>query len=195
VGNRHVLLVKRFDRSATEEGYFRHRMISALTALRADESPTHRVKWSYILLAEELRRFSAAAKKDAEELFRRMVFNALISNSDDHPRNHAFVAQRDWRLSPAYDLTVTPQMSRDRRNLAMTCGAWGTVANRANLLSHCQRFLLSEEDASAIIDTMYDIVKNRWYGILKGVGLAEHDCGVVESAFLYPGFLYPPDAE
>jgi serine/threonine-protein kinase HipA len=195
VGNRHVLLVKRFDRSIAEEGYFRHRMISALTALRADESPTHRVRWSYILLAEELRRFSATAKKDAEELFKRMVFNALISNSDDHPRNHAFVAQRDWRLSPAYDLTVTPQMSRDRRSLAMTCGKWGTVANRANLLSHCQRFLLSEEDASAIIDRMYDIVKSRWYGTLKGVGLTEHDCGLVESAFVYPGFLYPPDVE
>ena len=53
----------------------------------------HRDRWSYVILAEELRRISANPKQDAAELFRRMVFNALISNTDDHPRNHAAIAK------------------------------------------------------------------------------------------------------
>ena len=57
-------------------------MLSALTLLRADES--EREKWSYITLAEELRRLSAQPKDDAPELFARMVFNALISNDRHH---------------------------------------------------------------------------------------------------------------
>lgn len=109
VGNEDVLLVKRFDREKTEAGYRRARMVSALTLLRAEDSPQLKERWSYITLVEELRRVSGEARTDAVELFRRMCFNALISNSDDHPRNHAIIAKgRDWRLSPAYDLTPTP---------------------------------------------------------------------------------------
>jgi serine/threonine-protein kinase HipA len=67
-------------------GYTRARMISGLTVLRADESPAARTRWSYVILVEELRRIVAEPKKDAHELFRRMCFNALISNIDDHPR-------------------------------------------------------------------------------------------------------------
>src|SRR5216683_7818871 len=120
IGGRDVLLVKRFDREKTEAGYRRARMVSALTLLRTEDSPQSRDKWSYILLVEELRRVSAEPKKDAAELFRRMCFNALISNTDDHPRNHALLAKgRDWKLSPAYDLTPTPLIALERRDLAM----------------------------------------------------------------------------
>ena len=64
-------------------------MVSALTLLGAEDTPSAtREQWSYVLLAEELRRVSAEPRKDAKELFRRMCFNALISNTDDHPRNH-----------------------------------------------------------------------------------------------------------
>jgi serine/threonine-protein kinase HipA len=86
VGERDVLLVKRFDREKAPQGYHRARMVSALTLLRAEDAPQSRDKWSYVVLAEELRRVSAEPKKDAAELFRRMCFNALISNIDDHPQ-------------------------------------------------------------------------------------------------------------
>jgi serine/threonine-protein kinase HipA len=109
VGGRDLLLIRRFDRAKTPAGYNRARMISSLTALRADDSPMLRDRWSYVLLAEELRRIVSEPKADARELFRRMCFNALISNTDDHPRNHAFIAfDRNWRLSPAYDLLPQP---------------------------------------------------------------------------------------
>lgn len=83
---------ERFDRMLTAEGCLRHRMVSGLTALGAEDSHGDRAKWSYLLLADELRRRSARSAEDLEELFRRMVFNALISNTDDHPRNHALIA-------------------------------------------------------------------------------------------------------
>lgn len=112
VAGKDVLLVKRFDREKVSDGYLRYRMISSLTVLQAGDDYTQREKWSYIQLAEELRRISKQAKRDAEQLFRRMVFNALISNTDDHPRNHAFIAQdKNWQLSPAYDLTPNPLVS------------------------------------------------------------------------------------
>ena len=84
VGDRDVLLVKRFDRKKTKKGYCRARMLSALTLLRAEDTHQERDKWSYVLLAEEIRRISPQPKIDAVEIFRRMCFNALISNTDDH---------------------------------------------------------------------------------------------------------------
>ena len=86
------------------------------------------------MLVEELRRMSATPGENAEELFRCMCFNALISNIDDHPRNHAVIAiGHDWELSPAYDLTPFAPVSIERRDLAMICGDDGRRANAANL--------------------------------------------------------------
>ena len=126
IGNHDALMVKRFDREKTENGYRRVRMLSALTLLRAEDTHQSRESWSYLMLAETLRRISAQPKTDAPELFARMCFNALISNTDDHPRNHAVVAmEHDWKLSPAYDLTPSTPISTERRDLALTCGALG----------------------------------------------------------------------
>lgn len=189
VGGRDVLLVKRFDRTSTEGGYARARMVSALTLLETDESPEGRSRWSYVLLVETLRRISARAKEDAGELFRRMVFNALISNTDDHPRNHAAIApDARWRLSPAYDLTPTPAVSGDHRNLAMACGAGGRFANARNLLSECRRFLLQPAEAAAIIDAMETAVAAEWYSVARGCGVTEADCALISRSFGYPGF-------
>lgn len=122
VAGRDVLLVRRFDRRRVEQGYLRHRMVSALTVLRADENPLDRSKWSYIRLADELTRWVGNPDEDLRELFSRMAFNALISNVDDHPRNHALIAPgSEWSLSPAYDLTPMPQASTER-DLAMEVG-------------------------------------------------------------------------
>ena len=92
LGDESVLLVRRFDRDKVEGGYVRHRMVSALTVLDADDRVTDRSAWSYVLLADELRRWSERPAEDRTELFRRVVFNALICNLDDHPRNHALIA-------------------------------------------------------------------------------------------------------
>jgi serine/threonine-protein kinase HipA len=191
IAGKDVLLVKRFDREKTGKGYTKARMISGLTLLRAEEVPEARDRWSYVLMAEELRRVVAEAKKDAPELFRRMVFNALISNIDDHPRNHAFIAKElEWKLSPAYDLTPSPVIAQDHRDLAMTIGDQGRFANAKNLLSQHTRFLLEEAEAKVLVSAMTEKVRATWYDIVRAQGVTEKDAETIRGAFVYEGFSF-----
>lgn len=187
IGERDALLVKRFDREKTDAGYRRGRMLSALTLLRADEN--ERDKWSYVVLAEELRRICSQPKQDAPELYRRMVFNALISNDDDHPRNHAIIAMNnDWKLSPAYDLTPSTPISIQNRDLALACGDQGRTASAQNLLTQCIRFHVEPNDAKKLIDDMEQIVRTRWHAIARTEGVTEQDCERIHTAFAYDRF-------
>jgi len=191
VGTKDVLLVRRFDRERAAKGYTRARMVSGLTLLHADEAPQGRQNWSYLLLVEELRRVVADAKSDARELFRRICFNALISNLDDHPRNHAILAkEREWKLSPAYDLTPSVPVSIEHRDLAMECGDQGRYANAKNILSQHARFLLSEEEAQRIVNDMKAQVQASWYETLRASGVTENDAEAIRGAFVYPGFSW-----
>jgi serine/threonine-protein kinase HipA len=189
VGTKDVLLVKRFDRERAPKGYTRARMVSGLTLLRADEAPEARPNWSYLSLVETLRRVVADAKGDARELFRRICFNALISNLDDHPRNHAILAkQQEWKLSPAYDLTPSVPVSIEHRDLAMECGDQGRYANAKNILSQHARFLLNKEEAQGIVNDMKMQVRATWYETLRTSGVSESDVEAIRGAFVYPGF-------
>ena len=193
VAGQDVLLVKRFDRMRTDTGYLRHRMVSGLTVLGAEDSHGDRAKWSYLLLADELRRRSARPTEDLTELFRRMAFNALISNTDDHPRNHALIAPTEkWELSPAYDLTPNPLMSQDKRDLAMTCGRYNRYANRTNLQSEHAQFMLSADQARALVDQAQQVVAARWLPVLRQHGTTQADCDRLAPAFNYPGFELDP---
>ncbi|MGT2437427.1 type II toxin-antitoxin system HipA family toxin [Bradyrhizobium betae] len=190
VAGKDVLLIKRFDREKTAKGYTRSRMISGLTLLRAEESAEGRDRWSYVLLSEELRRVVREPKRDAAELFRRMTFNALISNLDDHPRNHALIArERAWQLSPAYDLTPSPVIAQERRDLAMVVGDQGRFANATNILSQHARFLLDEAEAGAIVSDMTEQVRASWYDVARMHGVTEKDAETIRGAFAYEGFL------
>jgi serine/threonine-protein kinase HipA len=191
VARRDVLLIKRFDRESTKAGYLRYRMVSSLTLLRADENVQDRAKWSYVLLAEELRRVCAEPRKAAAELFRRMCFNALISNTDDHPRNHAILAkERTWKLSPAYDIAPSRHVSLEHRDLAMTVGDFGRYANAQNLLSQCNRFLLGRSEAEGIVAQLETQVSNNWYKVARKSNVTERDCEAIKGAFAYPGFSF-----
>ena len=166
-------------------------MLSALTLLRAEDTHQDRNKWSYVLLVEELRRLSSRPRTDAPELFRRMCFNALISNTDDHPRNHAVIAMgtdTEWKLSPAYDLIPSMPVSIERRDLALICGDMGRYAQGDNLLSQSARFLLDVEEAKKTMDEMEQTIRDKWYDIARREGVTERDCEKIASAFAYPGF-------
>ena len=191
VAGRDVLLVRRFDRDPEAAGYRRHRMVSALTLLRAGDGPGERGDWSYLLLADEIRRASGAPEEDLRELFCRICFNAAVSNLDDHPRNHAILAKgRQWRLSPAYDLTPSPVVALERRDLAMACGRFGRYANRTNLLSEHGRFLLEPAQAAAIFERTARTVRDQWRAHMRRAGVTERDCEAIGSAFLYDGLFY-----
>ncbi|QDQ27018.1 HipA domain-containing protein [Chitinimonas arctica] len=92
--------------------------------------------WSYSLLAIALRTLGAPAK-DLRELWRRMVFNALVGNNDDHPRNHAAIyrpEEKRWRLSPAFD--IVPEQGYLPTNLSMQITTGSSAINMANLLAN-----------------------------------------------------------
>jgi serine/threonine-protein kinase HipA len=196
VGDERVLLVERFDRTPVADGTFlRARAVSGLTVLDADESTTDREKWSYLLLADELRRWvGPRARTDLPELFRRMVFNACIANTDDHPKNHALIApSQDWQLAPAYDLTPSPRAGRTEVDLALECGLAGRRARRDNLLSATGRFLLTDEDATAMVETIVSTVQARWAAEVRAAGGTEADCDAIASAMVPPGFFFTDD--
>lgn len=193
VGDADVVLVKRFDREKVDGGYLRHRMVSGLTILDTEDTAQSRERWSYLLLADELRRRSSRPKVDLAELYGRMVFNALISNTDDHPRNHALIAPtRDFQLSPVYDLTPNPLVSVEKRDLVLVVGTYGRYANRTNVLSEAVRFMLTREEATAIVDKIQAVVRQRWYAVLRENGTSEADCERIRGAFDYPGFELDP---
>lgn len=108
VGNKAALVVRRFDRRDGARIPF----VSAMSMVGATDNETH----SYLEIAEALRQNGAAPKEDLVQLWRRIVFNVLISNTDDHLRNHGFLYQgpRGWRLSPAYDMNPVPVDVRPR---------------------------------------------------------------------------------
>lgn len=194
IGGRDVLLARRFDRDWSGEGYRRHRMVSALTLLQSGDSQSDRGRWSYLLLADEVRRASSRPGQDLRELFARMCFNAAISNLDDHPRNHALLAKgREWRLSPAYDLTPSPVVALDRRDLAMSCGPAGRLASKANLVGAAGRFLLNKDEAAATFARITETVRGAWRATMRRVGVTDQDCEAIASAFLYEGLFFEAD--
>jgi serine/threonine-protein kinase HipA len=102
VAHRPVILLRRFDR----DGARRIPFLSAMSMLGAKDNETR----SYLEIVDALRQYGAAPKDDMRALWRRLVFNILISNTDDHLRNHGFLyeGRNGWRLSPAYDLNPVP---------------------------------------------------------------------------------------
>jgi serine/threonine-protein kinase HipA len=102
VGGKPVLVLRRFDRRDGQRIPF----LSSMSMLDARDNETR----SYMEIADALRQHGAASKDDIRELWRRIVFNVLISNTDDHLRNHGFLydGPTGWRLSPAYDLNPIP---------------------------------------------------------------------------------------
>ena len=86
------------------------------------------------------------------------------------------------------DLTPSPQVGQDRRDLAMVCGDQGRFANAANILSQHARFLLERDEAQKIITDMTEQVASTWYDTVRASGVSIQDAETIRSAFVYPGF-------
>ncbi|MCW8171034.1 type II toxin-antitoxin system HipA family toxin [Verminephrobacter aporrectodeae subsp. tuberculatae] len=190
VGASDVLMLQRFDRDYTDGGYLRFGLVSGLTVLACGDSHLDRERWSYPLMADNLRRWSDKPEADCAELFRRMVFNAAVTNNDDHPRNHALLRrQKGWRLSPAYDLVPAPVLSLERRDLALTIGDYGRTASIYNLLSQAGRFGLSAQEARGQIDQLVNVVRH-WRDGFLACGVSAKDIDYIAPAILPDGFFF-----
>lgn len=181
---RRVLLIERFDRERLARGLGRRHMVSALTllALHEQDSPNA----SYAEIADALGRHGVSGHiaRDREELFARMVFNILVSNDDDHLRNHAFLhaPQGDgWRLSPLYDVVPKPQVASER-TLHLAVGPQGRAARLDNALAGAGRFGLLPPAAARIIERVVAAVRP-WREVFEALGVPAQECDRVASAF------------
>jgi len=175
VGTRHVAVIERFDRRRNDRIPFLS--AASLLGLAAGE------RGAYTLLADGIRQFGHAIPKDLREMWRRMVFSLLISNYDDHPRNHAFlmeVAGR-WSLSPAYDLNPVPEI--DRAKVSQTAIAETLdEPSIAGALAAAPRFGLDTSEAKSILREVVRAV-SKWREIGRRLHLKASTLDAYATAF------------
>ncbi len=170
---RDVFYIKRFDR---EVSGLKHPFVSALSLCGWDEGDYQ--LWSYPIFVESLIKIGkseAIIKEDLKELFKRIAFNIAVNNDDDHPRNHG-VLYKDglWRLSPLYDVVPKDSQTQSFR-LAMELGLRKKEASKSNLLSVHNYFKLSEIEAQAIVDEVFNFVSKNWKKFFRDVGLQQKE--------------------
>jgi serine/threonine-protein kinase HipA len=172
-----VLIIKRFDRENKQRIPF----LSAMSMLGAQDNEQH----SYIEMAYALAQNGAAPEDDMAELWRRIVFTVMISNTDDHLRNHGFIYERSrgWRLSPAYDMNPTPTLIKDRI-LTTAIDFEDTSASLEIAMAVAKDFRLSKDKAREIIKEVGSAVK-QWRQVASEIGLSKRECDRMASAFEY----------
>jgi serine/threonine-protein kinase HipA len=173
IAGKDVLLVERFDRPG---GGQRRHLVSALTILGLDEFTGARYG-SYALLADHIRRSFTCPAATLRELFSRIVFNILVGNTDDHPRNHAAFVNADrsltLTLTSAYDICPQPR-SVPQANQAMAIGRNGERSSQlATSLAACEIYLLDTSQAQSIIDAQISIIETQWRDAADAARLTE----------------------
>lgn len=169
VSNKPVILLRRFDREKAGRIPF----LSAMSMLGAKDRDTR----SYLEIVDALRQHGAAPKEDMEQLWRRIVFSILISNTDDHLRNHGFLyaGQAGWRLSPAYDLNPMPADIKPRI-LTTAINEDDGTASLDLAMSVADYFELEKDKAKAIATQVGKAVSTwRDEATKHGIGKAEID--------------------
>jgi len=190
IDNNPVLLVERFDRIALRGGGFgRWRYASAQSIFWSKpEVAKYSFQGSYTNLARQLRVWERSPTKDVRELYRRLVFNALVGNTDDHDKNHGVVAGEDgqFRLTPAFDLTISEKLGK-QNYLALGFGTKGGEISIENLLSECEVFGYSTAEARAIIHDQWEIISARLHGEIVNNGTVEQKAA--RTVVRIPGYL------
>jgi len=161
-----ILLISRFDRIARNDFFERHLMLSGLSLLKLHEMEARYA--SYQKLAELIRYQFSSPLNSLHELFKRIVFNILIGNTDDHARNHAaFWDGTALSLTPAYDICPqarTGQIASQAMNLE---GKQGNHSTLVNALSICHDYKREETEAKEIINTLIAVINDHWLKICQ----------------------------
>lgn len=183
-GKKKVMLIERFDRVGTGEKVTRRHFVSALTLIGCHEQDSPKI--NYADIADRFRQHGAAncIVADIEELFGRMVFNILVSNDDDHLRNHGFLWNADargWELSPLYDVVPKPSHATERY-LHLGVGQQGRLATLTNALSWSSRFGLTQDKAIYIVDRIWRVVRE-WKERFEEWQVPPNEIEKISSAF------------
>lgn len=171
-----VALIKRFDRELSGA---RIPYVSAATLLGIEDN---RQIHTYTEIVDALKRYSSDYRADAEELWRRIALNILITNVDDHMRNHGFlhVEKNLWRLSPAFDINPFP----DKRRVLKTwiAESTGDAASIQSLMEVAPYFGIEFKRACALLSAVEKAVA-RWRQIGREIGMNASELEAFETAF------------
>jgi len=171
-----VALIKRFDRNGPKRLMY----LSANSLLQANSNQ----QYSYEDIASLIRTISPKAKYDLGQLWRRMIFNILINNVDDHLKNHGFLHTTgdQWVLAPAFDLNPFPDKMRALKTWISQKS--GEFASLDEALAISKSFELSNKEAKVILSEMRSTVST-WKSIAQNLGMHARDIDQYAPAFEY----------
>lgn len=176
-GPYHTFFTKRFDR----EGNNRIHFASAMTMTGNNEETIKNQPASYLDIVEFIQSNGANINDNLAQLWRRIIFNIAISNTDDHLRNHGFILTKEgWILSPAYDLNP----SIDKDGLALNIDMDNNALDFELAKSVGEYFRLTTNEMDQIIDEVITVVKN-WQELAKQIGISRAEQELMASAFKY----------
>lgn len=162
-----TFIVKRFDREGSKRIHF----ASAMTLLGKEDGASAEDGSSYLDMVSFIKSYGCNPKKDLVELWKRIVFNMAVSNTDDHLRNHAFILTKyGWKLSPLYDVNPVPYGDE----LSLNVNEDDNRISISLAIATAKQFGLQEEQAKAIAENMIAVVRDNWekiavqYGISRG---------------------------
>ena len=176
-GKYHCFFTKRFDRHQGKRIHF----ASAMTMTGKNEDILKDSTASYLDIAEFIQFHGASNKKDLLQLWRRIVFNIAISNTDDHLRNHGFILLEDgWHLSPAYDINP----SIEKNGLSINIDTNNNALEFDLAFSVGEYFQLSESEMNTIYGEIKNVVK-KWKVLAKQIGISRAEQELMESSFRF----------
>lgn len=180
ISGRNILLVKRFDREHNARLHF----ASARTMLIGEGLAESDM--GYPDLADLARRLTATPKANCQQIFRRMVFNVLIENTDDHEKNHAFIwKDKQWQLAPAYD--IQPQLQGIGYH-QLRIGKEGHAPSMSNLLSASKQFMLKPREAQQIVDELISQCQ-QWAAVFASEGVSRRDIDLCANYIMRPALF------
>jgi serine/threonine-protein kinase HipA len=172
----HTFLTKRFDRNGNNRIHF----ASAMTLLGYTDGTDAVAGVSYLHLVEFIMRNGSQPTADLEELWRRIVFNICVSNSDDHLRNHGFLlTPKGWILSPAYDINPIPNSTGLNLNISEQSNALDLDLAR----EVSEQFRIQEKKREEIIAEITMAVSH-WQDIATKIGISRSELQQMETAFI-----------
>ena len=177
MGNYNTFFTKRFDRENGERIHF----ASAMTMTGNNEETIKDNHPSYLEIAEFISNYGVSIEKNLHQLWRRIVFNISISNTDDHLRNHGFILTNEgWILSPAYDLNP----SIDKDGLSLNIDMYNNDLDFELAKSVGEYFRLNEKQMNIIINEVSSVV-SKWKEIANKIGISRSEQQLMEKAFKY----------
>ena len=174
--NGSTFLTKRFDRENCRRIHF----ASAMTMLGLSDGADASLGVGYLDIASVIKMYGIRPEKDLRELWRRMVFNMAISNTDDHLRNHGFLLTNNgWVLSPVYDINPKPYGDA----LSLNIDSDNSMIDFNLALSAAKMYGIPEAGANEELKQISDIVKTNWKRLAKEYGISRSEIETMEPAF------------